>query len=256
MKKAILYRIAMNICLIALIAISLTACNGVMTFDLKDITEVELTSGSDGTIIYITDADQLEKLVQPFNDSEFLKGESANNSTGWSYRLRFWQDDKMQVEIVVTDDKVIKYKDYFYQIESGAIDLKYYEELLNYDADSCVAVETDFGVEMIIESVTPKGLSFFFENTTENEYTYGGDYLLYVNNNNSWEPVQPIIENWGFTSEGYPLFPDSKTDLTSIDWTWLYGELSSGEYRFQKTILYVRSLGDFDKYVFEQDFSL
>ena len=255
MKKSV-HKIVTSICIMVLIAILLTACNSAMTFDLKDITEIDLTSGSNGTIVYITNADQLEKLIQPFNDGKFLRGESAKNSTGWSYRLRFWQGDKMQGEIAVASDNVISYNNYFFQNEHGVIDLKYYEELLNYDADDRVALETDSGVKMIIESVTTNGLSFFFDNTTENEYTYGENYSLWVNSNHSWEPVPYIIENAAFHCIGYTMNPNSKTDLTSIDWTWLYGELPSGEYRLQKTILFIRSPGDFDEYVIEQDFFL
>ena len=112
------------------------------------------------------------------------------------------------------------------------------------------------GIEMIIESVTQNGLSFFFENATEHEYTYGENYSLFVNNNHSWEPVPYITENATFKGIGYMINPNSKTDLTSVDWTWLYGELPSGEYKIQKTILFIRSPGDFDEYVIEQPFSL
>ena len=247
---------AAAICIIALTAISLTACSGKMTFDLKGITEIDLTRGSDGTIVYITDADQLEKLIQPFNDGSFVKGESAKDSTGWRYRLRFWQGDEMQDEIIVTGNNVISYNNYFFQNENGAADLKYYEELLNYDADYHVALETYSGVKMMLESAGANGVSFFFENTTENEYTYGEHYSLWVNNSNSWEPVPYVVKDWAFHDIGYTVNPNSHTDLTAVDWTWLYGELPSGEYRFQKTILYIRSPGDFDEYVLEQDFSV
>jgi len=68
--------------------------------------------------------------------------------------------------------------------------------------------------------------------------------------------VEPIIENWGFTGEGYCIMPQSRTDKASIDWRWLFGELPSGEYKFQKDILYVRQPGDFDRYTLECDFAL
>jgi len=111
-------------------------------------------------------------------------------------------------------------------------------------------------VAMVIQDVSPSGLSFSFENSTENEYLYGSHFVLYTFKNNSWERVEPIIENWGFTDEAYNILPNSTTDNTAVDWEWLFGELPSGEYKFQKEILFVRSPGDFDRFIVNAEFSI
>lgn len=116
--------------------------------------------------------------------------------------------------------------------------------------------ETDSGVKMIIENVDSSGISFIIDNTTKREYTYGEAYTLYVRENNSWVLVEPVIENGVFHDIGYVVLPQSKTDVIPVDWKWLYGELTSGHYRFQKGILFVRNHGDFDKFVLACEFTL
>ena len=109
---------------------------------------------------------------------------------------------------------------------------------------------------MIIKTVVPGGISLTFENNTDMGFTFGEDYTVYIRTNNSWQPVDPIIDNWGFNSIGYDLPANSQSDEVSIDWRWLYGDLTSGIFLFEKEILYVRSPGDFDKYVLRQEFNL
>jgi hypothetical protein len=113
------------------------------------------------------------------------------------------------------------------------------------------------GVEMTVNSIMPqKGIYITLDNLTDNEYTYSEDYALYVYENDSWKAVQPIIDNWGFNSIGYILAPQSKTDEIFIDWSWLYGELSGGDYLIEKGLLLVRKPGDYDEYILEAEFSI
>ena len=117
---------------------------------------------------------------------------------------------------------------------------------------------SDHGISMIISDITPAGLSFAFENSTDKKYLYDSHYALYARKNDTWELAEPIIENWDwvFTDEGYSLLPNSSTDLTVIDWTWNLGALPDGDYKFKKTVLYVRRPGDFDAFVLEREFTL
>ena len=123
-------------------------------------------------------------------------------------------------------------------------------------ADSQV-LSAPTGITMNILSYTASGLSFYFENSTDNEFTYGEDFALYTFVNNAWERVEPTIEGyWSFVSIGYDISANSTTDVRTVDWVWLFGELPSGYYRFQKEILNVRQPGDFDRFILESDFRL
>jgi hypothetical protein len=111
-------------------------------------------------------------------------------------------------------------------------------------------------VAMRIQDATASGLSFFYENISNKEYIYSEEYTLYVKRNARWELVEPIIENGGFNEPAYFIPPQNKTDIATVDWRWLYGELPSGEYKFQKGIIYLREPGDFDRFVTAQDFTI
>ena len=113
------------------------------------------------------------------------------------------------------------------------------------------------GVTMSISSYTANGLSYFIENTTDRVYTYGAAFTLYKFANNTWELVEPTIDGyWAFPSIGFDISPNSITEENIVDWVWLFGELPSGDYRFQKDILFIRQPGDFDRYVLVNYFTL
>ena len=130
MKTAIAYRITIAVCLVMLLT-SLSACGGTQTFSLEDITRVELQSGTTGDFVEITEQGQIQNVIQAFNENEFQKGESSKNRTGWSYRLRFYQENKMTTEIVVMGSGRIDFNDRFYDAAAGVINIEYYEELLD-----------------------------------------------------------------------------------------------------------------------------
>ena len=117
-------------------------------------------------------------------------------------------------------------------------------------------IENSLGVEMVIEEVATYGISLSLQNMTDNEYTYGSHYALYVLVNDVWEPVTPIIESWAFTDIGFTLYPQSITDTIVVDWVWLYGELPSGEYRIQKPIWHIDSSSDPEAFLVMGYFSL
>jgi hypothetical protein len=94
-----------------------------------------------------------------------------------------------------------------------------------------------YGVVMSIQDVTPNGLSYAIKNNTLKWYTYGEPYELYILKGDSWERVEPIIDNGGFFSVAYSIAPCFKTNMTSVGWTLLYGELPAGDYKFQKDAL-------------------
>lgn len=107
-----------------------------------------------------------------------------------------------------------------------------------------------------VQSATPQGISFVISNPEDRTFIYGEDYRLNVLVDNAWVAVAPIIDNWGFTSIGYDLFPQSTTDIIHVNWEWLFGELPSGFYEFSKEIIYLRSPGDFDTYILSAYFSI
>ena len=109
----------------------LASCSATKTFTLVGITKIELSSGSTGNAVEITEQEQIQKLILPFNEAEFIKESSSKNVKGYNIRLRFYKDDKMVDEIIVCNWGAIDYKNYFYLTDEGTFDMPYFNELLN-----------------------------------------------------------------------------------------------------------------------------
>ena len=108
----------------------LTSCSATKTFNLENITKIELSNGIDGSVVEITEQEQISKLIQPFNDYEFIKDESKIVKD-YNFKLRFYQGDKIITEIIVRNNNNIIFKNDSYIIEQNTIDINYYDELLN-----------------------------------------------------------------------------------------------------------------------------
>ncbi|MBO5130486.1 MAG: hypothetical protein J6B95_09120 [Oscillospiraceae bacterium] len=96
----------------------------------------------------------------------------------------------------------------------------------------------EWGIALRTEHVTAEGLSLSITQSGTlalQELYYGQDYFLERWNEDGWEAVEPIIENWGFTMEAIQLSQNQTTRL-DIDWEWLYGQLPAGTYRIGKSI--------------------
>jgi len=92
---------------------------------------------------------------------------------------------------------------------------------------------------------------------TDGELIYGEEFALYTFVNGAWEPVAPITDDiWAFPSVAHIVTPNSSTEGRNATWTWMFGELPNGYYRFQKEMLFVRQPGDFDRFVLESEFTL
>ncbi|WP_214482223.1 immunoglobulin-like domain-containing protein [Bacillus sp. SM2101] len=122
-----------------------------------------------------------------------------------------------------------------------------YETVNNFDGVTMIALE---------ETVSSTGLIVAFENTSDEEYTYGEYFLLEKNINGSWYQVPVAFDgNYGFNDIGYSL-PSSDVKEWTVDWSWLYGNLNTGKYRIVKDILDARKAGDYDKYHLTAEFTV
>ncbi|MBQ8996071.1 MAG: hypothetical protein IJ091_09660 [Oscillospiraceae bacterium] len=101
----------------------------------------------------------------------------------------------------------------------------------------------DIAVAMQVEHITSSGLTvrlYRYDSRNTAELLYGEGYVLNRKEGSEWVEVPQIIENGGFTDEGYPI-PEEGEAVQKIDWEWLYGKLSPGTYRIQKTVTDMRS---------------
>lgn len=92
------------------------------------------------------------------------------------------------------------------------------------------------------------------------ELQYGDDYTLERLEQGSWTPVPVVFEGeWAVNDiayiipkEGNPDDDDPANDSGisewKVDWEWLYGPLTPGDYRIEKTVMDFRGTGDYDTY--------
>lgn len=83
-------------------------------------------------------------------------------------------------------------------------------------------------------SVSGSGATFVLVNGTDRWAVYGSPYRLQVNRDGAWQDLEPA-EDVIWTMELNGLEPGETTELT-VDWTFCYGTLDSGAYRFVKEI--------------------
>ena len=94
-------------------------------------------------------------------------------------------------------------------------------------------------VIMSVSNVTPAGLTVHFRQYDKRdcgELIYGEGYHLEVLNDDTWEDVSTIIEDWAFTDEGFILPAEGESE-EDINWEWLYGKLAPGTYRITKVLM-------------------
>ena len=123
--------------LVLVFALSMVGCsNKSMTFDIGEVSKIELRSGTDGTTVEITSAEDIQYITDNINALTFSKGESSQDYNGWSYWLKWYDSENTLIEeIVVMDADLIDYKDYFYSSTEtyNRIDIDYFDTLLATD---------------------------------------------------------------------------------------------------------------------------
>ncbi len=114
------------------------------------------------------------------------------------------------------------------------------------DGDSQSIVQTEknndkYGLTVTLEDITPTGLTMIFTQKDveyEGELETGDYYKVEVKDSEgNWTEVeQKIAEGTiGWHQIAY-LIKKNDTTKFDINWEWIYGELSPGEYRIQKLL--------------------
>lgn len=93
-------------------------------------------------------------------------------------------------------------------------------------------------IELTEDSLTSSGLEYTVHNENRGRrLTFGEDFCLQMEEDGNWYDLE--LQNGGeepyFTAIGYELDGDQRTESShTLDWTYAYGELSSGHYRMLK----------------------
>ena len=115
-----------------------------------------------------------------------------------------------------------------------------------------------WGITLEVENVTASGLTIVCNHSGgENvaELNTGSYYVVQKFEEAGWVDVEYLPQEYDvtWTSEAWIIQQESTTKW-DVNWEWLYGELSAGEYRIGKEIMNFRGTGDFDKAMVYADF--
>lgn len=104
-------------------------------------------------------------------------------------------------------------------------------------------------------NVTSSGLTIRFSvwdsSLSGGELQFGSEFELEKLDGSDWISVPVIIEgDYAFTAEAYLISKDPEDPGTEyeVNWEWLYGKLSPGDYRIRKTVMDFRGAGDYTEY--------
>lgn len=207
------------------------------------------------TILINTDDNSITYSSSPI--SSYLTYGEYSNSDGNNYMFR---DEKGSKQSFTLEEDSIYYKNksFIYYNESdleSAVSTDNSLNELNSDNDYN---QFDKGTMEIVEgTITSTGLTVRFTSTNENETIYGSYYRVEKYEDSGWKEVQQLkLEGeLGWTSEAY-IVPSNENSDCVINWEWLYGELTTGQYRIIKDIMDFRGTGDYDKYFLADDFEI
>ncbi len=114
--------------------LSLAGCAAqAKTFDIGNASRLEITSGTNGESVEVTDAACIKQITDNFNALKF-KDEGENDRDGWSYLISWLAEDGSCMEkITVLGDGSITYDGHYYTVEGsgGKIGLEYIESVFS-----------------------------------------------------------------------------------------------------------------------------
>ena len=86
-------KIALILCLVLVASFVLSGCNNsdsIITLEDREVGKIEIQSGNTGETVEVTEEEVISQIADILS-LEFEKGEKSNDSTGWSYSVR-WYD--------------------------------------------------------------------------------------------------------------------------------------------------------------------
>ena len=95
-------KIALILCLVLVASFVLSGCNNsdsIITLEDREVGKIEIQSGNTGETVEVTEEEVISQIADILS-LEFEKGEKSNDSTGWSYSVRWYDTEGKQIDTV------------------------------------------------------------------------------------------------------------------------------------------------------------
>lgn len=111
-------KIALILCLVLVASFVLSGCNNsdsIITLEDREVGKIEIQSGNTGETVEVTEEEVISQIADILS-LEFEKGEKSNDSTGWSYSVRWYDTEGKQIDtVVIMNDGTIEKDGYFWK---------------------------------------------------------------------------------------------------------------------------------------------
>lgn len=125
-------KIALILCLVLVASFVLSGCNNsdsIITLEDREVGKIEIQSGNTGETVEVTEEEVISQIADILS-LEFEKGEKSNDSTGWSYSVRWYDTEGKQIDtVVIMNDGTIEKDGYFWKTSKDNIELSVYRQL-------------------------------------------------------------------------------------------------------------------------------
>ncbi len=129
--------------------------------------------------------------------------------------------------------------------------------MMSYELDEYeVNNYSDASMIILDDSMTNIGLTLEFNYYGDDEGTTGTWYTIFIYEGNEWNELSYIIDgNVAWNLIAYIVEKNHGSQM-SINWEWLYGELSAGRYLILKQFTNYRGPGELDNYYLASEFTI
>lgn len=221
--------------------------------DVDKIFSITMVNGDTGEAIEtsrLMSDNTMNELLELYKELEFQPFEAevelCQQAVGWQFNMKLYDVEGNLLQTITPSGDYV-------QIGGPGVETKVYDSsmndttylLLKYIKFRFYPVEKLAGVYATLDSVDESGFTFTIRNETNREVHYGEAYVLWVEENDKWEKVPTIIENYGFHEIAY-IVPAHGVGGSMREWEWLYGTLEEGK-RYKIT-MEISSKDDNDKW--------
>lgn len=198
---------------------------GELYYDTGRESDIDARCGvMDGEIISTVDGTEI-----PTEDNQ------SNFGSGYEYQFV----DENNIDIVI-NQKWIRFKK-----ETGGVE---------------ASSEDRWGIQFSASDITASGLTLICSQSggqPTGDLQTGSPYWVEVWIDNQWVPVEMLPSEYerAWTAEAYIIPMNDSTEWV-VNWVWLYGELSAGNYRIGKEVMDFRGSGDYDTNTYYANFEI
>lgn len=227
--------------------------------DAEMITRIEVFNGGTGGRFTIANEEEIQAIVDSIQSTPTKRGKMSARYDGIGFSLTFFGEGEEDVEAFALNGiNTLHDGRFFYHAEQ---ELSCYAYLERLEAQYVLsATAADWGISLEALEAAPNGLTLVCRQSggyATGDLNTGSFFTVEQFVNDAWCEVArlPQENDVVWTGEAW-LIPREHTLRWQVDWTWLYGALSAGDYRIGKEIMQFHAAAQYEKTMAYAEFSI